>query len=585
MSGLFSFWKELRRRNVHKAIISYVIFSWVLLQVISVISSLIFIPPWLGKAVLIGLFVFFPFWILFSWLYDITPDGIKLTTKEQDIDPIRHARVGKRLNSIILGFLILAVVLLFIDRFRLSSQNDVDFANSEIAMSNSIAVLPFNDISARQNQAYFADGLAEELILTLSKIVGVRVTSRTSAFSFRGTTIDIPTIAKKLNVSYILEGSVRTQDSLVRVNVQLIDARNDTSAWSDSWDKPLANIFQIQDEISTNIAERLALHMSDDVAPRVRQTNPEAYKLYLEGKYVMHSTYDIEGDKKAEKLFKKSLAIDSTYAPAWERLAWTYHFQADHGVISKDQAYKLVKEAAQKSYKADSTHAAVYELLGTIAMNYENDYVKAQKYVNQGFKVAPNDPGVLNIASLVAQIFGEMDKAVAYNEKIAVLDPLKEYSHYALGTTYYYANKYPEAEKALNKALALSPEGDITRLLLTGVFIKQGRYQEALEIAMKETSKPLRLQALALAHFSLGNISQSDKALNQLIKDYEKDYSYAIASVYAHKQDTDAAFLWLDKAMNYNDFGLIEVHIEPLFEPIRNDPRWTVLLTGLGIPQ
>lgn len=585
MNIFFRFWRELRRRNVHKAIISYIIFSWLLLQVISVLGSIIEMPPWLGKAVLIALFVFFPFWVVFSWLYDITPDGIKLTAVRDEIDIVRREKVGKRLNAIIFGFLIVAIILLFVDRFRLSSFNDEKLLDPDIALSNSIAVLPFSDISAQQDQAYFEEGLAEELIMTLSKITGVRVTSRTSAFSFKGTTIDIPTIAKRLNVNYILEGSVRTQDSLVRVNVQLIDTRNDVSTWSDSWDKPLSNIFEIQNEISTNVAERLALYISKQAIPKVTTTNPEAYKLYLEGKYVMHSTFDIEGDIKASKLFKKSLAIDSTYAPAWERLAWTYHFQADHGIISKDRAYKLVKDATYKALGADSTYASTYELLGFIAMTYENDYKKAQEFVNQGLKIAPNHPDVLNSASLLAIVFNQMDKAIPYNENIAALDPLKEYFYFALGTTYYYANKYPEAEKSLLKALELTPEAEITYRLLSGALLKQGRYEEALKAARLEKSKPLRLQALAIAHHSLGDKEDSDKALKQLKDTFEKEYSYAIASVYAHRKENDDAFLWLERAMNYGDFDLIDLHIEPYFEPIREDTRWSVFLDRIGIPK
>lgn len=208
MESIFRFLKELKRRNVHKGIISYVVFSWVLLQVISVLGSLVELPIWLGKAVLVTLLILFPFWVVFSWLYDITSEGVKLTSSQKSqYTPERNETVNKRLNTFIVIFLMLAVILLFVDRFRITTQYETKEITSQVEQENSIAVLPFNDMSILKNQAYFADGLAEELINTLSKIVGIRVTSRTSAFSFRGKTIDIPTIAKKLNVKYILEGS------------------------------------------------------------------------------------------------------------------------------------------------------------------------------------------------------------------------------------------------------------------------------------------------------------------------------------------------------------------------------------------
>ncbi len=583
MSTIFRFWRALRRRNVHKGVISYVVFSWVLLQVISVLGSLVILPIWLGKAVLITLLVLFPFWVAFSWLYDVTSEGIRLTSRRDNPSPERNEHINKRLNSFILIFLILAILLLFVDRFRLTSQNEGNEFALNTEMENSIAVLPFNDISLLQDQKYFADGLSEELIQTLSKIIGMRVTSRTSAFSFGGKTTDIPTIAKMLNVNYILEGSVRTFDSMVRVNVQLIDAKRDVSTWSETWDKPLKNIFQIQNEISTNVAERLALHITDSPPDQIRKANPEAYRLYLEGVYVMRSTFDIEGDQKAEKLFKQSLAIDSTYAPAWEHLAHTINFQTDHGLYPVEVAYPRIKEAALNTIKYDSLYAPAYALLGTIAISYEKDYQKAQDYVTKGLKISPNDIEVLNRAAEVALILNEPEKAVMYNEKIAQLSPLEEFSFYALGMTYYYAGKYPEAEKTLHKALEFTPDADITYQLLTASLLMQNRPEEALNAAKQEKSEPLRYQSLAISYHALGDKERASENLNKLISKFEKDASYDIAAVYAQMGDIEKAYVFLEKAISYNDFGLSTLNVEPYFDPIVLDPRWPILMKRLGL--
>lgn len=584
MKDIFRFWKEFRRRNVHKGIISYVVFSWVLLQVISVLRSLVALPEWLGKAVLISLLFFFPFWVVFSWLYDITPDGLKLTASNKTHNsPQRNEAVGKRLNSFIVIFLILAVVLLFVDRFRITTQYETQEIAGLIQPENSIAVLPFNDMSVLKNQAYFADGLAEELIHALSKIVGIKVTSRTSAFSFRDKIIDVPAIAKQLNVNYILEGSVRTYDSIVRVNVQLIDARQDKSAWSETWDKRLENILEIQNEISLNIAERLEISITDNNIPKAKKVDPEAYRLYLEANYEMHNTFSIEGDKKAKKLLLRSLAIDPTYAPAWDLLSSVYHFLTDYGILTVEEGYPLVKESALQAVKQDSLYASVYGMLGIVAISYERDYTKAQEYVNKGLSLEANNTDVLNRAAQVALLFNETRKAVAYNEKIAELDPLAEFSYYSLGTTYYYAGMYPEAEKTLRKALTITPEADITYLLLTGTLIKQGKFQQALEAAARESSIPLRYQALAMAYHSVGNAEKSQEFLDKLIKTHSKDYSYAIASIYAHRGDADHTFLWLEKAMEFKDFGLTDLNVDPLFDNINDDPRWLVFIERLGL--
>ncbi len=364
MKSIFRFWRELRRRNVHKGIISYVVFSWVILQVISVLATLIIIPNWTGKTALISLLFFFPVWLFFSWYYDITPEGIQKTAAaEGTFDEDRTAIVGKRLNVFILTFLSLAVLLLFIDRMRLTSDKEPIVIASNISTSNSIAVLPFKDISAKQNQAYFADGLAEELINTLSKISGIKVTSRTSAFSFRNNETDIPTIANKLGVKYILEGSVRTQDSMLRVGIQLIDTQKDSYAWSQTWDKKLENIFQIQNEISTIVAQKLELKITGNEIPKVKKVDPKAYQLYLKAKYEMNLPGGTQSIIKAKEHLIESIKIDSTYAPSWNFLSNVYHQQNNHGIISQTIGYPLAKNAALKALEIDSTYASTYATL------------------------------------------------------------------------------------------------------------------------------------------------------------------------------------------------------------------------------
>ena len=579
-----SFFNELKRRNVIKGALSYLVVSWVLLQVISLVGDILDAPSWIGKAVLVILLILFPAWVIFCWFFDITSEGIERTPKRENQPVSIHSKkVGKRLNIIIIGFLSVAVLLLFLDRFRLNAAFEQSKISAEITLKNTIAVLPFNDISIGQNQAYFADGLAEELIQNLSKITGMQVTSRTSSFSFKGKPVDIPTIAKLLNVNYVLEGSVRTQDSVLRISVQLIDTSKDLMTWSETWDRPLRNIFQIQNEISSQVADRLELKITNNALPKVAKTDPEAYKLFLEAKYAMYSTFSIEGDKKAEQLLKKSLAIDPNYAPAWEQLGWVYHFQADNGDIPKDEAYQLVKNAAYKAFEADSTRASINELLGTFALDYLKDKTKANEYAEKGLLLEPDNPYVLNIASQVALIKGDIEKAIVYNKKIAILDPLTEYSYYALGISYYFGRNYPEAEKAFKKGLELTPEAEITYMYLSCVYLKQGRLDDALVAAKKEKNEALREQSLALVYHSLGEKNKAQKALDKLLSEDEKDHSYLIASIYAHYNQKEKAFLWLEKAIKYDDFGLRDLNLDPLFEPISDDARWNLILKRLDL--
>jgi TolB-like protein/Tfp pilus assembly protein PilF len=583
MESIFRFLKELKRRNVHKGIISYVIFSWVLLQVISVLGSLVSMPIWLGKAVLVTLLILFPFWVVFSWLYDITSEGIKLTSSQKNQNyPERNETVTKRLNTFIVIFLLLAVVLLFVDRFRITTQYETKEITSQVEQENSIAVLPFRDISILKNQAYFADGLAEELIHALSKIIGIRVTSRTSAFTFKGKTIDIPTIAKKLNVKYILEGSVRTYDSIVRVSVHLIDAQNDRSAWSETWDRQLDNILDIQNEISSNIAERLEISITDKAIPKAQKVNPEAYRLFLEAKYEMNNSTNDEGEGKALVLLKKSIAIDSTYAPAWELISSVYHSLTNIGVISVNEGYPLVKNSALRALKEDSLFATTYDILATMAIDYERDYDKAQRYVDKGLSIEPNNPFVISRAAEVAFLFNNPNKALAYNEKLVRLNPIDTYSLYNLANTFYFSGRYIEAEKTIKKAIQIDPNNQISYQILASILLFQNRPKEALEAALKESSLPYRYHVLSMVYHDLGNTIKSEEFIDKLIIEYEKDYSYQIAGSYAYMGNKDKAYFWLEKALDYRDFGLMELKFEPIFDPIKKDVRWSSFLDRLG---
>ncbi len=583
MKVLFRFWKELQRRNVVKGLISYIIFSWVLLQVISVLGSLVEVPRWLGETGLIVLLILLPFWLIFSWFYDITPDGIKRSSpSDGKIDDARSLAMSKRLNIIILAALTIAVLLLFVDRMRLVSENEVVNIKTNLLAHNSIAVLPFKDISSLKNQAYFADGLAEELINTLSKITNIKVTSRTSAFSFKGKTIDIPTIAEQLGVNYILEGSVRTFDSIVKVSVQLIDARNDSYTWSQTWEKKLENIFQIQNEISTTVAEKLKISLLGATFSKVQKVDPEAYRLYLMARYEMNSIENENGYILAEELLLKSIEIDSAYAPSWELLSRLYHYLDNSSATAFGENYALAKNAALRALKEDSTLASIYDILGTITIDYERDYHKAQELVNIGLRIEPQNPDVLNRAAEVALIFGDFDKALDYNLKVVELNPLDDFSYWNLGLSYYFSKKFKEAETAFKKVLQLDSSNEGTYSFLSTSLLLQGKNIEALEAARKEISEPYRLYSLAMAQKANGNSEEANRYARELIAKYEETYSYQIAVIYASFKDTELSFYWLEKALHYKDFGLMESNMEPTFFYLKDDPRWPKFLDRLG---
>ena len=294
-----SLFNELKRRNVFKVTIAYIVMAWLVMQVADVILNNVEAPAWVFHVILLLLGIGLPFSIFFAWAFELTPEGLK---REHEVDRSQSitTQTGRKLDFLIIGVLVLALGYFAYDKFVLQPSRDAELVQAttetvteQVAAEpeassesdKSIAVLPFVNMSDDASNEYFSDGISEELLNLLSKIPELRVISRTSAFSFKGKEIDIPTIAQQLNVAHILEGSVRKAGNQIRITSQLIDARSDTHLWSETYDRTLGDIFAIQDEIAGAVVDALKLTLLGDT-PQVEQINPEAYALYLQARYV-----------------------------------------------------------------------------------------------------------------------------------------------------------------------------------------------------------------------------------------------------------------------------------------------------------
>ena len=578
--NLNDFFNELRRRNVFKGTVSYLVFSWVLLQVIAILTPIINAPVWVGKMILIILIVLLPVWVCISWFFEITADGIKKTRnvpKEKSITQ----KTGQKLNTFIIAFLALAIILLFVDRFRLRSQKNEPTIALETNPEKSIAVLPFSDMSPNKQQGYFADGLAEEVLNSLVKINELQVTSRTSAFSFKNKAMDLSEIAKTLQVAYILEGSVRSQDSVIRVSVNLVETKGDNNIWSQSWEKELKNIFKIQNEIAEAVAENLQLRILDKIIPKAEEPNTDAYTLFLEGRHIFHNNFDDSSLLKAEQLLNKSLAIDSTYAPALITLGNIYHSKNNFGIIDYEEAKKLTYQVAEKAIQADSTYAETYAFLSLLSLEYENDIGKAGRLAEKALRLEPNNETALHRASEVALLRGNTEEAIAIHKKVITLDPINAGNYYSLANTYYMAKKFKEAEIAIKESIDLNANQDVAYSLYALILMNQKRYKEALEVIKKEPLEGFRLHIEAIVYHLLGDEEKSNAALTKMINEYEKAWSFQIAGTYAVLQDKEKMYYWLEKARTYNDLGLIELPNEPMFEAYRNETRFKEFMKKL----
>ncbi len=569
-SSLFA---ELRRRNVHRAAAFYAAAGWLLVQVATQVFPFFDLPNWSVRLIVIAVIVGFPFLLLFSWFYEITPEGLKL---ERDIDRsesiTRHT--GKTLDRLIIATLALTVVLLLADRFVLHKD-----AAAGAPSDHSIAVLPFVDMSAQKDQEYMSDGLAEELLNLLAKIPALQVTSRTSAFAFKGKTVGVADIARQLNVAHILEGSVRKAGNKLRITAQLIDTRTDTHLWSETYDRTLDDILAVQDEIAGAVVAQLRIALLD--APKSRKADPKAYALFLQAREAARKG-SAQDHERAIALYEESLLVDPTYAPALVGIAGERLAQANKALRPIDESYQLARAALDKALAIEPDLVAAHTAMSRICSDYDNDMAAAIRHVERALALEPTNVAAIAAASDLADSIDRLGLATQLNEYALARDPVSPSRHGALAFDYARIGRLDEAIARYSEALQLAPGRVGTHYNISEILLRQGKAEEALAELEQEADENYRLIGQVMALHSLGRHAESDAALARVIGKYEKEDAYNLAYLSAWRGEADRAFEWLDKAVEYHDTGLVEIPGEPLMENLHGDPRWLPFLRKVG---
>ena len=584
-----TFLDELRRRNVLRIAGLYLVAAWLAVQVSSTLLPMFDAPVWLSRSIVILLAVGFLPALIFAWVFEITAEGLKRESEVERAESITP-HTGKKLDRVIMVVLALALGYFAFDKFALAPQREAEKTSAarqegrsealvESYGDRSIAVLPFVDMSPNKDQEYFSDGISEELLNLLSKISQLRVISRSSAFSFKGQEIEIPEIAKRLNVAHILEGSVRKAGNQVRITAQLIDARSDRHLWSETYDRPLDNIFAVQDEIAAAVVEQLKLKLLGE-APKAKVTDPHAYALFLQARQLARQRTS-EGLERSIVLYQQALAIDRNDAAAWDGLARNYLMQVGDGLRPIDEGSRLARDAVGKALAIDPDYALAHALQGRIAMLYDGDLAAAARHYEHALALEPTNTDVISEAGQVAQSLGRLDTAIALSEYVVSHDPVNALFHANMGFAYYFAGRQNEAIASWHTALALSPDYEGAQYRIGVALLLKGDPAGALAVLQKE-DESWGLIGLPMAWHALGNKAKSDAALAELIRTQEKESAYNIAYVLAYRGDADRAFEWLDKAVAYHDPGLFRIAVEPLFANVHEDPRWLPFLRKIG---
>ena len=462
---------------------------------------------------------------------------------------------------------------------------------------NSIAVLPFANLSKDSNIEYFSDGLAEELSNVLSKIRGFRVAARTSAFSFKSNPATIPEIGSKLNVASVVEGSVRMVGERMRVSVQLVNVVDGFQVWSDTYDRTLDDIFAVQDDIAESVVEELRIKLlgeerREEISERVtaevadanrgRADDPEAQLLLMQGRYFLDRTTR-EDTAKAIEYFRQALATDPEFALCWAELARAYTIEAGRAWIPVDEGFEKARIAVDKALEFEPDLAEGHAMLERIQETYDWDFDGAEVSIGRALERAPGNSSVLDRAAILTYKLGDFEEALALSRRAVAQDPLSAAIWHNVGLIAYAAGRLDESEQAFRKALELIPQRFLSGALLSLVLLDHGRPDEAREHAEREPEEFWRLWALSIIDHVAGRTEAADRSLAALLSDYVAGSAFQIAEIYSMRGNPDAAFEWLERALSERDSGITHVKADAQLRPLHTDPRWTKLIKKVGL--
>lgn len=585
--------RELKRRNVFRVGAAYVVVAWLLIQVAETIFPLFGFGDTPARIVVIVLAIGLLPALVLSWVFEFTPEGLK-RDDEVDRSLAIDLRNAKRLDRIIMVVLVLAVGYFAVDKFVFSESREASIAEqareegrTEALVSSygdkSIAVLAFEDMSSAGDQEYLSDGIAEELLNLLAKVPDLRVISRSSAFSFKGQSVEIPEIARRLNVAHILEGSVRKSGNRLRITAQLIDARSDTHLWSETYDRVLDDVFAIQDEIAATVARRLKSTLLGAVQ-KSAPVNPAAYEILLESRYASRQG-TAEGYLRSNELADQALQLVPDYVDALVIKAKNYSNMAEAGVLPREESYELAREMAARALEAGPDQAGAHSATAWVALYYLNDRVLAARHFERANQLDPSNPAMLSNAAGFLLKLRRFDKATAVYEFVVERNPVNAIAHFNLGQAYFAARRFDDAAAAYESVVTLSPEFRGGYLWLSKALLMSGKPEAACEAANKEAFEPFRILARSFCTFELGEMEEADALLTWMMEKGASKFPYDIASVWAYRKDGERLEEWIRNTINYKDNDIGDPVMDPFFSFVLEDPKWQTLMQALGKSQ
>jgi len=450
-----------------------------------------------------------------------------------------------------------------------------------------LAVLPFENLTGDPSKEYLADGLTEETISELGRLKPEQlgVIARTSVMGYKHKDTRLDQVGRDLSVQYVLENSLRESGNHIRLTTQLIQVKDQTHLWSRDYDYPAKDILTIEDDVAKAVAQEIRLRLTSQQQAELAQphrVNPAAFDAYLQGYYFFERNTDKDTEM-AGKYYERATQLDPSYALAWVGLSRVRKWQAHRGAIPSAEGFRLAREAVERALALNPNLAAAHDQMGRIKQQVDFDWAGADASYHRAVEVEPGNPEAVSMAASSTRLLGRFDEALRLNRRALDLDPLNAGSWQILAETEFLMGQLNQAAADCKKALELNPDIWTGPILLSKIYVMQGRPEDALPKIELVRYDNERAFLYAIAYHALGREKESDAALNELIAIHPSN-SFHIAEVYAFRNQFNEAFEWLDRAYGERDAGLIQTKVEPLLKSLRHDPRYAALLKKLNFP-
>jgi adenylate cyclase len=602
---MVGFLAELKRRSVFKVGIAYAATAWLVIEIASVLLPTFKAPTWALQAFATLVILGFPIALVLAWAFELTPEGVRRTA-DVALDPSLAAPPGRRLDFIIIAVLVASVAILIADRMysRSSSPETSNVAagaagepaatqaasdSGAPAALTSIAVLPFVNLSSDPEQEYFSDGLTEELLSRLSRIPTLKVPARTSSFFFKGRNVELRDIGRMLGVWAVLEGSVRRSGDRLRITAELSDSQTGYRIWSESYDRAIADVFAVQDDITTQIttALKVRLESGPPAAGTEDRMQPETYQLMLRGRYYWNQRTP-DGFAKAVSAFQEVTRRDPTNARAYAGLADAYLSQFDYGLLSWEDSTPRARAAATRALELDDDLAEAHTSLAHILL-HEWHWNAAEEEFRRAIELDPNYTVAHHWHALCLTALGRVDDAVTTMERAQQLDPVSVRVNADLGMAYLAAGRYNDAIVQEERTLELAPEAD-TPKWIRGMALEQlHRFDEAeadlTAVLADDPSDASVMGSLGHLYAVTGQEKAARRVLSQLIAQADGGESaFFVTLIYAGLDEPQEALNWLGRAVDEHSGSVRYLKVDPRLAGLREQPGYRALIERVGLP-